>query len=143
MITLKIVTPEGIISEISGVQSVTLPTETGVITIKEDHLPLISLLQPGEIEITNEKGTEILSVSTGMIEVREESMVYILADTAERAEDIDIERAEEARRKAEEFLEEKDILADVDFARLQAKMEKEMARIRVGRKYRKLAPPPQ
>jgi len=61
-----------------------------------------------------------------------------LADTAERAEEIDIERADEARRRVEEMLKEKEKFDDLTFARMQAQLEKELARIHVGKKYRKL-----
>ena len=65
--------------------------------------------------------------------------LYIVADTAERAEQIDIARAEAARQRAEELMKQQQI-ADVDYARIQAKLEKELARVRVGKKYRKFGP---
>jgi len=59
-----------------------------------------------------------------------------LADTAERAEEIDIERAEEARKRAEELKKEKIEMDDSEYARVAAAIEKELARIKVGRKQR-------
>ena len=64
--------------------------------------------------------------------------VRILADTAERAEHVSLERAEEARVRAEQLLREVKAGDDVMFARLQAKIEKELARAGVARKYRKI-----
>ncbi|PIN97089.1 MAG: hypothetical protein COU45_04465 [Nitrosopumilus sp. CG10_big_fil_rev_8_21_14_0_10_33_7] len=59
-----------------------------------------------------------------------------MADTAERAEEIDLNRAEEALARAQELLRQEDKMADVDFAFLQAKIEKEVVRIHIGKKYK-------
>jgi F-type H+-transporting ATPase subunit epsilon len=60
----------------------------------------------------------------------------VLADTAERAEEIDLKRAEEAKAKAEAAMKEKVRMDDSEYARVAASIEKEMARLRVGRKRR-------
>lgn len=136
---LKIVTPDGVTYE-SEIEQVSVPTQKGEITILPKHIPLISVLKAGEIRIVKQ-GEEIdLAVSTGVLEVRQNNEVYILADSAERAESIDLERAETSRKRAEELMAQKQSLEDVEFARLQAKMEKELARLRIGKKYRKLPP---
>lgn len=134
-----IATPNGVIYD-KKAKSITLPTESGVVTILDDHQPMISLLKAGEIGITEDEGTPdfIMSVSTGVLEVQPESHIYIMADTAERAEDIDIALAQEAMAKAKQELEKQDQLDDIDFARLQAMIDKELARITVGKKYREI-----
>ena len=131
----SIVTPNGVVYE-DIVEKVTIPTQDGEITILPHHTVLISVLKPGEIKIAKENYEVRLAVSSGVIQVKESGEVYVLADTAERAEDIDVERAEQARKRAEELFLEQDALADIDFARLQAKIEKEMARIQTATKYR-------
>lgn len=135
---IKIVTPEGLTYETEDAVSMTIPTKNGVITIMDDHIPLLTLLTPGEIVVRPEKGeVESLSVSKGVLDIRRESVIYILADTAERAHEIDIERAEQARKDAEEYLKkQEDIASAMDVAMLQAKIEKELARVSVGRKYK-------
>lgn len=132
---LKIVTPEQILLE-SRVSQVSVSTVMGEITILPNHIPLVSQLAPGEIVVKTDKGEEdLMAVSGGFIEVLPDQVV-ILADTAERAEEIDEVRAEEARQKAEEILKTK--VADAEsFALFTAKMEKELARLRVARKYKK------
>ncbi len=136
---LKIVTPDGITYE-NEIDQVSVSTQKGEITILPKHIPLVSVLKAGEIRILK-AGEEIdMAVSTGVLEVRPNNQIYILADTAERAEHIDLERAEASRQRAEELMAQKQSLEDVQFARLQAKMEKELARLRVGKKYRKLPP---
>lgn len=140
-IKLKIVTPEKTVYE-DEIDQITLPTKSGEITILPNHIPLVSSLKPGEILI--KKGSEEIPLATagGFIEVAENSLT-ILADSAERLEEIDEARAEEARRRAEELMkkhgEAKDVEA-VDYAALSAKLERELARLKVVRKYRKLKP---
>lgn len=134
-----IATPNGVIYDKKAV-SITIPTESGIITVLDEHQPMISLLKAGEIIINEEYNNNefLLSVSTGLLEIQPESHIYIMADTAERAEDIDIKLAEDAMLKAKKELEKSDHIEDVDFARLQAMIDKELARITVGRKYRGL-----
>lgn len=132
---LKIVTPEKIL--FSGeVNQVSVSTTTGEITILPNHIPLVSQLAPGEIVTSNGKADhQLMAVSGGLIEVLPDQVV-ILADTAERAEDIDEARAEEARKRAEEIRKTK--VTDLEqFAMFTAQMEKELARLRVARKYKK------
>lgn len=136
---LKIVTPDGITYE-DTIEQVSVPTQNGEITVLPRHIPLVSVLKAGELRVVKAGEEIVLAVSTGVLEVRPNSEIYILADTAERAEYIDIERAESARKRAEELMAQRVSLEDVEFARLQAKMEKELARLRVGKKYRKLPP---
>jgi len=133
-IHFEIVTPEKVVLK-QEVLQLTVPTKMGEITILPNHIPLISALQPGVIEIKNQDNKiETMAVSGGFIEVLPDKVV-ILADTAERAADIDEARAEEARKKAENTMKEK--REDVDFAAVTAKIEKEFARIRAVKRYKR------
>lgn len=135
-IDFKVVTPYGISYE-DEIEKVTIPTTSGAITVYERHAPLVSVLRPGEMNVHKLDGDVVnVAVAGGFLEVRSESRVYVMADTAERAEEIDIEEAQKAMERAQELLKQQDQLADIDFAKLQAKIEKEMARISVGRKYK-------
>lgn len=137
MLLLKIVTPDGITYE-SEIDQVSVSTQNGEITVLQNHIPLISVLKAGEIRILKSGHEVDLAVSSGVLEVRPHNEVYILADTAERAEHIDLERAETARKRAEELMAQKQTLEDVEFALLQAKLEKELARLKVGKKYKNI-----
>lgn len=137
MITFKVVTPDGVTYE-DEIEKVTIPTGAGQITVLEGHAPLVSTLKPGIVFVHKDKNVVELAISTGILEIRPDSEVYLMADTSERAEDIDIERAQQARDRAEELMRQQENAADVDFARLQAVIDKEMARITVGKKWRKL-----
>lgn len=136
VIDFKIVTPEGIIYE-DKVEKVTVPTTSGEITILPRHIPLVSILRAGELTAFKNNHPIHMSVAGGVIEVQGQNKVYILADSAERAEQIDIERAEAARRRAEELMKQKEHQTDVDFAKLQAMIDREMARIKVAKKYKR------
>ena len=135
-INFEIVTPERTLLK-EEIRQVTLPTLEGQITVLPDHIPLIAVLVPGEIVVKKEDGEEVsMAVSGGFVEVLVNKVV-VLADTAERAEEIDEARAEEAKKRAEKLLEEKK-LDKREFAALAAKIEKELARLKVARKRRKV-----
>jgi len=131
----KVVTPDGVIYT-DHIEAVSLPTITGEITVLPHHIPLISVIRAGEIRITKEKQEVSLAVSSGVLEVRPHNEVIVIADTAERAEHIDIERAEAAKKRAEELLREEKFEDDRQFAMVVAQVEKELARIKVGKKYK-------
>ena len=127
----KIASPERVVFE-EEVFSVSLPTEIGEITILPHHIPLIINVVAGEIVARNNSQIFSLAVSGGFLEITPNE-VTLLADTAERAEEIDEARAEEARKRAQQLLTEKNKDA-VEYATLAAKIQKELARLRVARK---------
>jgi len=134
-ISFEITTPERSVFKAEDIDELSLPTQTGEITILPNHIPLVSALVPGEVRIKRGAEMQLLAVSGGFIEVQPKSKVVVLADTAERAEEINIEIVEAARRKAEELMKQKH-LNDVEYTALAAQMERELARLRVARKHR-------
>lgn len=136
-IKFEIATPERVVLK-EEILQVTVPTQEGEITVLPKHSPLVSILKPGVLELKKLDGEiEIISVSGGFIEVLL-NKVIILADTAERAEEIDIERAEEARKRAEESLKDMRSVDASQFAQLAAQIEKELARVRSAKKWRSI-----
>ncbi len=132
-IKFKIVTPERTVYE-SEIDQITLPTADGEITVLPNHIPLISVIAPGELIVKKGDEEVMMAVSGGMIEVGENE-ITILADTAERAEEIDLKRAEEARARAEKLKEEKIRVDETEYATAAAILEKNLARIKVARKH--------
>jgi len=131
-INLQIITPEKIAYKDKADQ-ISLPTGDGEITILANHIPLISTMKHGELVIKND-GKEIpMAVCNGFIEVKR-NCIIIMTDIAERVEEIDEQKAEEAKKKAKELLAEKDRMSDVAFADATALLEKSLARIRVARR---------
>ncbi len=136
-IKFEIVTPEKVVFK-EEINQVTVPTTSGEVSILPNHIPLVSVLNPGVIEVKQKDNSlEIMSVSGGFIEVTK-NKVTILADSAERAEEIDEQEVEAARAKAEESKKQAQDKDEVDFTEVTAKIEKELARLRAVKKWRKL-----
>jgi len=144
IISLKILTPEKTVYS-DDVLKVVVTTESGEIGILPDHSPLVSIIKSGEIKIEKIDGEIIpLSVDTGTIKVSPhdkdsegKTKVIILASKSELATEIDIQRAEEAYERAQKAMKEAESLSDIDFAKFQAILDKELNRIKVGRKYKR------
>ncbi|PIT94711.1 ATP synthase F1 subunit epsilon [Candidatus Falkowbacteria bacterium CG10_big_fil_rev_8_21_14_0_10_39_9] len=135
-IKFELVTPERVVLKEEVLQA-TIPTQSGEITILPDHIPLVSILIPGVIELKKMTGeSEVISVSGGFVEVLKNKLV-ILADTAELAIELDEQRIEEAKKKAEEMKKWKDIDA-VQFAEISGLVEKQLARSKAVKRWRNL-----
>ena len=127
---VEIVTPEGVALSQDAV-SIVAPAVEGSLGVLADHAPLMAELTVGEIWIRDAEGEVTrLATSGGFMEVRKNT-VRILADTAERAEEIDIARAEEAKRRAEERLRSR--TTGIDHTRAEAALERALVRLRVAR----------
>jgi F-type H+-transporting ATPase subunit epsilon len=135
MIKFKIVTPEKTVLE-EEVYQVTLPVVHGEVTLLPHHVPYIGALNAGEIMLRKTAGGEEISLATsgGFVEFHDD-VLTVLADTAERAEEIDLARAEEARKRAEALKKERLTMDDEEYARTAAMIEKEFTRIKVARKH--------
>lgn len=137
IIKFEIVTPERVVLK-EDVLQLTVPTTTGEITILPNHIPLISVLQAGVIEIKLPDNTsEVMAVSGGFIEVMKDKVV-ILADTAERAQELDEAKIKEAQTRAEELKKNAKNVDDVQFTAISAKLEQELARLRAVNRWRHL-----
>lgn len=131
--TLTILTPEKLLYTSQTVASITLPSELAVLTIYNDHAPLVSQLIPGELHVEEGDGTHIsFVISNGVVVIKPGDVVELLVETAEKTEDIDIKRAQDAVKKAEKLLLQQEIIDSEEFAQIEAKMLKELARINAG-----------
>ena len=137
-IKLNIITPERTLFS-EEVEQVTIFTTQGEITILPGHLPVITTLKSGELRfIKNQKITPII-IHGGFAEIKDFE-VNILADAAEKIEEIIEERAIEAKKNAEKMLSQK-ITDKKEYASLMAKLERDLARIRIAKKYKKTRNP--
>ena len=130
-LNFEIITGERIVYEDSDVDMVVAPGAEGAIGVLPQHAPLVSLLQPGELRVKKGGNEVSLVVSGGFIEVAGDR-VLVLADAAERSEEIDIARAEEARRRAQERLASHQ--SDMDMVRAEASLRRSLIRLRVARR---------
>ena len=110
------------------------PGTAGELGILPKHAPLLSHLKPGELRITNGDTVDEVFISGGYIEVQPD-MITVLADTAERATDVDEAAALAAQRKAEELLESQK--SDVDLALAEAELSIITARLEWLKKKKK------
>ena len=131
---VRIVTAERNIFSESGVQKLIVPGALGELTILPQHAALITGLEPGEVRIIHGQDEISIVVTGGFMEVKDDA-VTVLADAAELAEDVDLARAEEARRRAQERLAER--VASMDLGRAEVALRRAMIRLRVAERQRR------
>jgi len=119
------------------VDVVIVPGIEGQLAVLPQHAPLLTMLQPGDLTVRKAGEEQSMFVSGGFLEVMQ-NRVTVLADSAERAEEIDLGRAEEARRRAEERLKVRP--EDVDLTRAEAALKRAMVRIKVAERKRRRSP---
>ncbi len=133
---LEIVTAERVVYS-EEVDVVVPPGVEGQLGILPQHSPLMTTLQPGELMVRKDGEEESIFVSGGFLEVRGDKVV-VLADTAERADEIDLDRVEDAKRRADERM--KSPSTDADLAGAQAAMMRSLMRLKVAEKRKKKRP---
>jgi len=132
----EIVTAERVIYS-DDVDIVVAPGIQGQMGILPSHAPLLTTLQPGELVVRKDGEETAIFVSGGFLEIMQDR-VTVLADTAERAEEIDIARAEEAKVRAEERVKEH--VPEMDLARVEAALRRSLMRLKIAERRRKKGP---
>jgi len=132
-IKLEIITAERQVFS-DDVNTVVAPGVEGELGILPHHAPLITMLKPGEVLIRKDSEETYLFVSGGFLEVRPDKII-ILADASERCEEIDVERAEAAKHRAEERLKTR--IPEVDVAQTQAALLRALIRLRIAERRRR------
>ena len=131
-INLEIITPEKIIYK-DSVDSITVPGTKGMFQVLKDHAPLMSTIEIGVITLKKNDESTYLTTAGGTIEVLNNN-VLILADSVEVIDDIDIDRAERAKTRAEENLTMKKE-EEIDFVRAELSLKRAINRINAREKY--------
>ena len=131
----ELTTPERIILK-EEADSVTLPTAAGEITVLVNHVPLVAVLASGVMTVRRGANESYVAVTGGFLEVRKGSTLIVLADVADRAEELDRAAVEAARDRAKKLLTEERHADDVSGAAALAGLERELARIRTLEKHR-------
>jgi F-type H+-transporting ATPase subunit epsilon len=127
-IKVSVVTPDGPVYE-ADVEMVSTKAKSGELGILPGHIPLVAPLEISAVRLKKEGKTEYIAVSGGFLEVRPDK-VTILAQAAERAEDIDVARAKAAKERAERRLQSKQ--DDIDFKRAELALKRAMNRLNVA-----------
>jgi F-type H+-transporting ATPase subunit epsilon len=131
---LEIVTPERQVYS-DTVDSVQVPGSEGELGVLPHHAPLVSTLGVGELRFRKDGAEESFAIVGGFLQVRPDRVV-VLAETADLASDIDLEKAQEARREAERALES-GFHEGADLSAARAQLQQALLRIRVAeRRYR-------
>lgn len=132
-LAVEIVTGERVVYQREDVSMVVAPGVEGSLGILPSHAPLVTLLQEGELRVKSGADEESLAIYGGFLEVVNDK-VLILSDTAERAGEIDLERAEAARASAEEAL--RNVTGQQDIEEAAAALRRASVRLRVARNRR-------
>lgn len=131
----KIITQERLVFDQGGVDSVTARGIDGELTVLSRHAPLVAVLDYGEVRVRRGGAEEVFAVGGGVLQVAEDHMV-ILADSAERSDDIDMARAEEARRRAQKMIAEGPPADPSRAVALESAIKRAELRIKVARRRR-------
>ncbi len=134
---LEIVTPERLAYS-DTVDSVQLPGSEGELGVLPNHAPLISTLGVGELRIRKGGSEESFAIVGGFLQVRPDKVV-VLAETADMSSEIDLEKAQEARREAEKALES-GYHEGADLAAARAALQQALLRIRVAERRHREGP---
>jgi F-type H+-transporting ATPase subunit epsilon len=131
---IDIVTAERVVYS-EEVDAVIAPGVAGQLGILPHHAPLMTTLQAGELRVRKGGGEDSLAISGGFLEVRPDRVI-VLADSAERAEEIDTTRAEAAKQRAEQRLVDRRA-PGLDAARCEAALSRAIARLTVADKIKR------
>jgi len=132
-LNVEVVTGERVVFEEGDVDMVIAPGADGTLGILPRHAPLISTLALGEMRVKRAGQEESLFIAGGFIEVAHDQ-VRVLADTAERSEEIDVARAQAARDRAESRVANR--TSEIDLARAEASLRRSVLRLRIGQRVR-------
>ena len=130
-IKVSVVTPDGPVYE-SDVEMVSTKAQSGELGILPGHIPMVAPLAIGVVRLkkSESKQPDLIAVSGGFLEVRPDK-VTILAQSAEKAEDIDVERALRAKERAEQRMREQKV-EDIDFRRAELALQRAVNRLAVS-----------
>lgn len=127
-VLVEVVTPERLVLR-QEVDSLIVPATEGYLGVLPDHAPLITGLSIGIVQYKHDGRVDKLAVSGGFMEVAENKAI-LLADTAEKPEEIDVARARRAKERAERRLREK--AENLDFLRAEAALKRALTRLEVA-----------
>lgn len=131
-ISFQLVTPEKTVLS-QELDSLSCPTQMGQITILPNHIPLVANMVPGELVAKDGEKEFYIGVTGGFVEVRKNSQVVVLADTADHYYEISEQKEQEAVAQAKDAMKEKQVFSE-EYAQVAASLEKNLARLKVVRK---------
>jgi F-type H+-transporting ATPase subunit epsilon len=139
-LSVEVVTGERLVYSDTEVDMVVAPGSSGTLGILPNHAPLISTLSAGELRVKKGGQEHSMVVFGGFIEVTPDKVI-VLTDAAERLEEIDLQRAEAARRRAEDVISRRE--STEDLAAAQASLRRASIRLRTAERRRSGRRPPE
>jgi len=136
-IRLDIVSPERAVYS-DDVDAIITPGVEGQLGILPHHAPLIPMLQSGELRVRKDNNEIYIAIYGGFLEVRPDRVI-VLADAAERAEEIDVAQVQEAKRRAEQALAHRKV-SEVDRTQAEAALRRSLLELKVSERKRKRKP---
>lgn len=133
-LNLKIVTPEKEVFNLP-VDEVVIPSAEGELGILPHHTNLMAKIIPGELKIKIGGKVEVLATGSGFIQVTD-NVATILTDMAVEEKEIDEKMVEEAKKRAEQALQNKENLSDEEYATTLASLERSLAQLKVKRRHK-------
>ena len=129
-LSLHILTPDKEVLK-EEVDEVLVPTVNGELGILPNHVSLLTQIQPGELITINGGKRNSYAITGGYLEVNN-NQVNVLGDYAIRSEDIEISKAEEAKKKAEAMMKDKE--SNVEFAQIEAQLRRSLLELKVAQR---------
>lgn len=129
-LSLQILTPDREVLK-EDVDEVLVPTVNGELGILPNHVSLLTQITPGELVIVNGGKRNSYAITGGYLEVNN-NQVNVLGDYAIRSEDIEVSKAEEAKKKAETMMKDKE--SNVEFAEIEAQLRRSLLELKVAQR---------
>lgn len=130
---LEVITPQRVVLA-EDVDAVVIPAQEGEITVLPEHVPLFTRVSPGEVKYIKGRDEFFMAVESGFLEVLHDS-VNILTNYAVRSEEVEIAKAEAAKKRAEEQMREKK--GEADLALAEGELRKAILELKIARRIRK------
>ncbi len=138
MIKLRVVTPDAVVID-EIVDNVSVPTTTGMITVLNKHVPLVSTIKSGEMTVRKGETGVGYAVFKGVVNVRPHDKglteVVVLLESSDKVDELDEAIAKEALSRAEEVKKQKE--ESLEFAQKQTIIERELNRVKLAREYKR------
>lgn|SRR3989338_2263876 len=136
MLHLQIITPEKTVFD-DDVDQVTLPTQTGQITVLPHHTALVTNIEPGELIYKIHQKETLMAAGFGFAQIGPDN-VKVLVDLAAPEEELQEKEIEQARAQAEEALKQKHTLSEEEYATAASELAKALAQLKIKRRHRRL-----
>lgn len=133
---VQVITPLGVVYD-SLADQISVTTMNGELTILPHHIPLVAPIVAGELRIVKDGVTLPFAIDTGVVQVEPDNRITLLVESSENVEGMDEVEIQQAIDRAAAAMADTANVLDVDFARFQSMMERDMNKLRVARKWRK------